>query len=243
VSANRPTRREFCSALVLAATASPLTDTLAAQAADVYCYLAQSGRPGRDLTIGAVTLRNILDKGRDLHGIRSQTNYLRSVRSKSTDRYKISFCKILFDYVVTQPDIAFVGTDISFLSWPDNAEERETLYLGMYRRLLASLRLPKGARVALYTKDHGIVPIKRFNREIEKLDPWLPIVTDRPSNTHKEFRDAAGFFAGLVRSGETTRNRAKIEIASHICSKLQIKRIDEATLTNHPKFRVQEIVV
>ena len=243
MSANRLTRREFCSTFAAAAAATSLASTSDAQVADVCCYLAHSGPPRSGLTIGAIMLRNVLDRGKEVHSIRGQASYLRSVRSKSTDRRKTSFCEILFDHLVSQPDITFVGTNISFRSWPDNAEEREVLYLGMYRRVLASMRLPRGAHVSLYTKDHGIIPVKRFKEQLKQLNPWFPTVTDRPSNVHKEFRDIAGLFAGVVRSAGSTKNNANIAIASHMLAKLQVAHLDEANLASHPKFRVQNIVV
>ncbi|MHC4041182.1 hypothetical protein [Bradyrhizobium sp. 23AC] len=244
MSASHLSRRDIWQAIMLGATAAPIVpDDVIAQEADVHCYLAQSGRLEDNMVIGTLIVRDTIECTRKIQEIRKSTSYFRKTRFKSTDRKKEVFCRSLIDHLIDQTAIVFVGTNFSIGQLSDNAEEIDVRYLAIHKRLLASLRIPKNAKLTLHIKDHGVTDPRLFKNKLRAIEPWYPQIIDRTSND-ADLMQIAGYFTGLVRYEKGTpekRNKVNARIADYAMERLQVDEFSELKLAHHPIFRVQRI--
>jgi hypothetical protein len=206
----------------------------------LYCYIGQSSSPEEmRFTLGMLVTRNPTLHFQAISALRAQNRFTRRLRSRSTDRYKIPFANGVVDYLLNQNDLSFYGAVVELANWPDEAPARDAIYFDCHRRLIERSRGFRSA-VKINLIDRQTLRYSQLKRRIENLN-YRPEVL-MVSASSNDLMQLSSFFAGSILSDLFgTPRGARLTTLDYLKRRLGVKKIDEANLKAHPRFRINTI--
>ncbi|MGO4124824.1 hypothetical protein AB4Z01_10495 [Inquilinus sp. YAF38] len=207
----------------------------------VHCYIGQSGKPWDELHLGALITRNPSSHKQSINIIRDVVNYTRVLRTRTTEHLKLIFFPELLRYLLRQNEMKFMCIKFQNLPWPDDAFERDILYLQAHRLLLNNSSIKPTSELVIHLTDHGVTHRDIFKKALSEVEPWKP-----SSRFHYIDQDdlvqIAHFLTGLVNC-EAKESRVRREIVSLAKKELNASSFTEEAFRNHPFFRIRQISV
>lgn len=211
------------------AAASLLTPAGAAAVEAI--YVARSGSAPESYCLGALVTGQVEAEKAGIARLRQDLNYARVLRAKSTDRRKAEFGKRMIDRLVDGQSLSFHA-----IIAPAGLGAAEQ---DVRRQLLQAINAA-GVPVFMTAQTPRAIS-KRSLKIAQSIRSELPLAATVQFRHAKDddLMQLAGLLAALVRLDRANAAaNANAPLLAYLKLKLKAGRLDEATLKDHPKFRV-----
>ena len=194
-------------------------------------YVARSGLAPEAYCIGALIASDTKAEAAAISGLRAELKYKRVLRAKSTDRGKAQYARRLLDRLVEGDGLSFQA-----ILAPAGLAASEQ---DVRRQLLEAIK--PGPAPVFMTAQTARATSKRSAALAQSLKAQMPVAGSVEFHHTKDdnLMQLAGLLSALVRldqAGEASNVNAAL--LNYLKDKLKAKRLDEATLRDHPKVRV-----